>query len=219
MQLTIYDESGRVCSPSCPAQSTEVALLLVTFALIEVCVIVAIILAAEGLLNSATSTHSRRRYMLPARLLAGRVRSASDLTKGARAGQCRLRHVRRATYRWVTAYTPKPYRGRPSSKRAAAYQQWRLHKLSKHIRLYRSRDVLICPLPAVWLAAPTRAAPTELPTSRAEKLCASPGLYRALLPTDAASPCMAGLLWRYLVPANYMSSSEHSTHTSSRRLL
>jgi hypothetical protein len=45
-------------------------------ALIEACVIVAIILAAEGLLNSVTSTHSRRRYMLPARLLAGRVRSA-----------------------------------------------------------------------------------------------------------------------------------------------
>ncbi len=65
---------------ACLAQSTEVALLLVTLALI-----VAIILAAEGLLNSVTSTHSRRRYMLPARLLAGRVRSASDLTKGARA--------------------------------------------------------------------------------------------------------------------------------------
>jgi hypothetical protein len=52
-------------------------------ALIEVCVIVAIILAAEGLLNSVTSTHGRRRYMLPARLLTGRVRSASDLAWGA----------------------------------------------------------------------------------------------------------------------------------------
>jgi hypothetical protein len=142
-------------------------LLLVTLALIEVCVIVAIILAAEGLLNSVTSTRSRRRYMLPARLLAGRVRSASDLTKGARAGQFRSRHVRRATYSWVTAYSPKPYRGRPSPQRAAKYQQWRLHKLSKHIRLCRSRDVLICPLPPVWLAAPTRVAPTELPTAEA----------------------------------------------------
>ncbi len=131
----------RILWPLTSARS-EVALLLVTLALIEACIIVAIRLAAEGLLNSVTSTHSRRRYMLPARLLADRVRSASDLTKGARAGQCRLRHVRRATYRWVAAYTPKPYRGRPSPRRAAAYQQWRLHKLSKHIRLYRSRDVL-----------------------------------------------------------------------------
>jgi len=36
--------------------------------------------------------------------------------------------------------------------------------------------------------------------SRAEKLCAGLGLYGALSPSVAASPCMAGLLWLYLLP-------------------
>ncbi len=68
------------------------ALAVATFALS------ALLAAADSTLNAIASSRSRRRYMFPTRLLAGRVRSASDLAKGARAGQCRLRHVRRTTH-------------------------------------------------------------------------------------------------------------------------
>jgi hypothetical protein len=55
--------------------------------------------------------------------------------------------------------------------------------------------------------------------SQAEKLCASPGTYCALLPPVSASPCMATCCGCTYSLSNYMTSSEHSTHTSSRRLL
>ncbi len=86
-----------------------------------------------------------------------------------------------------------------------------------------TRPVWACPRTLPWATAqrhtPRAGWLSPSPPSQAEKLCASPGPYRALLPPVAASPCMAACCGCTCSLSNYMTSSEHSTHTSSSRLL
>jgi hypothetical protein len=79
--------------------------------------IVASELAAKAIAHwrQRCSRRTRRQYYaLPARLMSGRARSVADLASPARTKQCRLRHVRRHTYRWVTGYRIRQYKGGPS---------------------------------------------------------------------------------------------------------
>ncbi len=134
-------------------------------ALLSTAVVGAMLLAIESV-STFWQWHSgcrKRAHALLARLMTGTARSATDLASPARAGQRRLRHIRRLTYRWVTNHTVRQYRGWPSPKRTAAYMDWRLHTPRRRYERYCNRPVLAC-LPGPCRTTPrTPSQPTKSP--------------------------------------------------------